>query len=234
MGIGHVLAGACISPVLAQAAGGAALMWWNPDGATPAGAGCWGAYQPKGAASFAASIIDITSQGNDAGDPGGAATPTWDAVNGWKFNGVGNYLTTTFVPAGDQSQSALVQFSNVVGLTTRFLFGQYDAANRQFRISPNEGGGTVYYANGGHLQVAPNLVAGNLGVSGNQGYRNGIADGGLLGAWGGAGVNAVYIGCRNFGGPGFYIQAYIQAMAIYDVALTAPQVLARATAMAAL
>ena len=42
--------------------------WWNPNGDIPCE---WGAYQPKWAASFLASLIDLTGNGNNAGDPGG-------------------------------------------------------------------------------------------------------------------------------------------------------------------
>jgi hypothetical protein len=72
-------------------------------------------------------------------------------------------------------------------------------------------------------------------VAGNTGYRNGAADPGAIGAWTGAAVSAVYICAINDAGvPTFFTSAYIQALAIYDCTLTAPQVAAVAAAMAAL
>jgi len=208
----------------------AAVPWWDPNNE---GLCAWSAYQPVGAASFAASILDLSGNGNDAGDPGGAATPGWDAINGWVFDGVGDYLTTTFVPANDQSQSILVQYTGAAANNAATL-GTDNAANRMFQIFPNTVAANVVYRNGNQVAVAPGLIAGNLGIAGNQGYRNGAADGGAIGAWAGVSALAVYIGCTNNGAPIFFRACNIQAVAIYDCILTAPQMLAIATAMAAL
>lgn len=204
--------------------------WWDPDGE---GLCVWAAYQPKGALSFAASLIDLSGNGNDAGDPGGAATPGWNTVNGWTFDGLADYLTTTFVPQNDQSQSVLVQYTNVTNAGD--VCGCRTTVPAQFRIIPDSTG-TVRYQNGAaSVAVAPQLAAGNLGIAGNQGYRNGAADGGALAAWGGASTFALYIGARNRAGAAdAFCAAYVTAIAIYDCVLTAGQMLNVATAMAAL
>ena len=208
----------------------AAANWWNPDGSI---ACAWAAYQPKSAASFAASLTDLTGNGNNAGDPGGAATPSWDAVNGWKFDGAGNYLTTTFTLATDQSQSVLVQYTNVTNVG--YLTGMRGNGDWML-LRPDIGAANVLYRHGSaNVLSAPRLLAGNLGIAGNQGYRNGASDGGLLAGWGGAGTTSLYIGAYNRAGAALTpIAAYAQAVAIYDCTLTAPQVALVAAAMAAL
>lgn len=203
--------------------------WWMAAGVAP-----WAAYEPKGAGSFAGSLIDLTGNGRDAGDPGGGGTPTWDAVNGWTFDGVGNYLTTTFVPAADQTQSMFVQYTNLDGANDYFI-GMLDAFARDFAIAPNNGGAQVVYHNGDLVFQAPTGAAsGNLGIAGNQGYRNGVADGGAIGAWAGATATAVYIGCYNNGGvAGGFCPVRMQAVIFYDVTLTSDQVTALCAEMAA-
>lgn len=209
--------------------------WWDPNNE---GLCVWAAYQPKGAASFAASLLDLSGNGNNAGDPGGAVTPAWDAVNGWKFDGIDDYLTTTFVPQIDQSQTMIVQFTNHPPAGT----GKYIAGSRavavadRFYLAPDRGAiNNVLYGQGNFLGVIPKLLTGNLCVSGNQGYRNGIVDGGLIGVYGAIPTFPVWIGCVSLSGAGTgFIDADVQAFALYDCTLTAPQVLAVATDMAAL
>lgn len=199
--------------------------WWDPAGE---GLCIWSAYQPKGAADLAASYTDLSGNGNDAGV---GVAPTWDVVNGWEFNGVNQYLTTTFVAHTDQSQSILVQFTNGVA-ADKYIFGGTRAGAPYCAIQLRAA--AVRYWQGNQVTVAPNQTTGNTAIAGNQGYRNGVANGGPMAPAAGVGVR-VYIGCRRNGVvPVDYQQAYIQALAIYDCTLTAPQVLSVVTAMAAL
>jgi hypothetical protein len=204
--------------------------WWDPNGL---GLCVWSAYQPKGAASQAASYGDLTGNGNNAGV---GVAPTWDAVNGWGFNGTNQYLTTAFVAQNDQSQSALLQFTNAQHNGAReFAFGSAGGGGLQWGFDISVFGTNMRYFNGGFVQIARNLNAGNLGIAGNQGYWNGASDGGAIGAWTGANALASYIGCANrFGAPDFYAELDIQALAIYDCTLTGGQMLDIANAMAAL
>jgi len=204
----------------------AAIPWWMAAGVTP-----WAAYAPKGAASFAASLVDLTGQGHDAADPGGLATPGWDAVNGWTFDGLAQYLTTTFLPQNDQSQSAFVQFTNGLG-TTRCIFGHGAGADKEFLLFRQISTG-VRYANGGLVNVGGNIAAGNLGIAGNRGYRNGVAEGAAIGAWEGA-VPGTGLTIGAYAGFLYFDQVNIQSFIIYSVALDEPQAALIAAAMAAL
>lgn len=201
--------------------------WWDPNSD---GLSVWAAYAAKGAADLAASYTDLSGNSHDAGV---GVAPTWDAVNGWKGDGATMYLTTGFSPQTDQSQTLLVQFTNGTAQAVQWLAGARSIDTRIFGIQSRYYG-DMQYMNGSILVVTPNIAAGNLAVAGNQGYRNGAVDGGAIGGYVG-GTGSLYIFCRNQAGTAQqFSSAYIQAFALYDTALTAPQVSAIAAAMAAL
>ena len=203
----------------------AAGNWWDPNGES---LDVWAAYQPKGAADLATSYTDLSGNSHDAGL---GVAPDWDLTNGWKFNGSTHYLTTAFVPSTDQSQCAIVQFTNLTN--TGALFGYVAGSSMSFGIRPNTGGDKVHYTNGLGCLVAPALSAGNLAVSGTQAYRNGVPEGDPIGI-DPDNAGPIYIGARNQGIPYWFCAAYIQALALYGSVLTQAQVQAVQTAMAAL
>jgi hypothetical protein len=212
-----------------ELAGGAGA--WDPEAE---GLCVYAAYEAKGAASFANSLLDLTSNGNHATDPGGAATPGWDAVNGWDFDGVANYLQTPFIPQNDQSQSVLVQYSNVTN-TEGCLIGSTTAANNWLYLIPTRVTTQHTYANGRILSIAGDKTSGNMGLAGDKGYDDGSQEAGSIPSWLGASSYTTYIGATNqLGVPGNFVAAYIQAVYVYDCVLTATQVAAVAAAMAAL
>ena len=214
--------------VMAPQAVAAAIPWWLSGGISAAN--CYCAYQPKGAASLAASYSNLNDPGTN--NAGVGVAPTWDAVNGWIFNGSTQYLTTTFVPANDQSQMMVVQFSNVTG--DGYICGVYNATGIAFSIGPSRTG-QRWYRNGETSNPGANVLSGNMCVAGAQGYLNGAADGGWMGPWRAPTLGTVWIGCMNQSGVVFLpLAAYIQALAIYDTTLTAPQVAAVSAAMALL
>lgn len=89
--------------------------WWEAGGVT----GCIGAYQPKSAASLAASYSNLVSPGVD--DLTVGVAPNFSAATGWEFTGT-QYLITPFVST--TTISAIVQYSDIGGgATTRYLFG---------------------------------------------------------------------------------------------------------------
>ena len=176
--------------------------------------------------------MDLSGNGNNAGV---GVAPTWDAVNGWKFNGTTQYLTTTFVPQTDQSQSFLIQFTNLVGFDGWIIGARGGIVSRIAGIQPNYNVmPQVRYWNGNGVSVAPPLLAGHLAVAGDTGYRNGVSEGAPIPTYTGAAIQ-MWIGARNnLWVAELFCQVYVQAMAFYDCTLTAPQVAAVAAAMAAL
>lgn len=201
--------------------------WWDPDNE---GLSVWAAYRPYGADDLAHSYMDLFGNGNNVTE--GVTAPDWDAATGWEFDGVGDYLVTTFVPANDQSQTVIVQFSGVAN--NGWLCGMDNGADRRFGIVPDDGAAAVAYYNGGTQAIGPALLAGNLGVAGSEPYRAGADDGASLGAWGVATALATFIGAINNGVGASFCECTIEALVIYDTALTAAQVAKVAAAMQAM
>jgi hypothetical protein len=186
------------------------------------------AYQPKGAASLAASYTNLGTSGatNDAA-PGDA--PTFDTSTGWTFNGTSDYLTTALNP--NVAYTMLVQFTDGVTSGDRCVCGCYDAAG--FLIQSHTGGNHDYH-NGASLSIAGGVTSGNLGFSNKTAYRDGSAETGTIGA-GDPSALAIFIGALNLGGGAAqFFEGKIQAFGIWETSLSAGQVATKAAAMAAL
>ena len=215
-----------------RTAAAAAADWWLSGGVDTGD--CWCAYQPKGAASYAASLTNLNDPGtNDGTDLG---TPGWSAETGWQFGG-GAAIGTNFVPQSDQSQSVIVQFSDNAQTVNAYLFGQLGPGGL-FGIRVNGGGGSwVGYENGGQATAAPILAAsGNAALAGDKSYRDGVEDADSIGAWTDTPTLAVWIGDMNYNDSAHWYSStyYCIAIAFYSVVLTDAQVAAMAAAMAAL
>lgn len=200
--------------------------WWDPDNE---GLCLWEAWLAKGAGNYANSLLGLANGRNLTEVVG---PPLWTDAKGWySFLALGGRaLNTAFVPASDQSQSMIIQYDNNLAINT-ILCGMYQSG-RLFELRCAYLA-KVYYSNGGSVSIAP-THHGNLCVAGNQGYRDGVADGGAIGGYGSAPTLSVYIGAAN--GSGVYLSSNVDvwAFALYDCVLTAPQVAAVAAAMAAL
>lgn len=205
--------------------GGAGSVEWYRAGGAPAPVG---AYQAIGAASQAASYINLIAPGTNNLAPNVA--PTWSAATGWNFNGVANEeLHTGLTPAA--GWTGMVQYSDGnAGGGIAYLFGSFTGGNDRFLIRFDE---VFYYYGDNFIDRPPELLTGNLCIAASQPYRNGSADGADSGnSWSGAGAE-IYIGRCN-GIVSNSCIANIRAVVFYSATLTAPQVAAVAAAMAAL
>ena len=229
------MAGIGLVSALGPGSGSAAVMgggpapvatWWDLDGAILT---CVAAYQPKGAASLAASYVNLANPGTYDAVVGVA--PAWAAGTGWTFNGATQYLTSaipyvsnwSFLMAYSAPASAV--FMGIVGSPGNYM------------ISPNEtgAGGRVYYYNGNFNRPAPGLPAGVVGWADRACYRDGVPDGNAPAYGPTAATSTFGMGVRMAGGaPNTYIPITLKAIAWWSSALTAPQMLALAIRMAAL
>ncbi len=204
-----------------------AVSWWQAGGAS----GCMGAYDAKNAASYTASKINLVNAALPLLDSAGVLL--WAAGTGWSgFAGLGRYLNTQIVSA--DGMAMLAQFSGGSGTTMMYVAGCLGSvATTRFYLMPRYTTDTHYYGQGGNASVAGRLAAGNMGISGQQGYLNGAPDGGAIGAWTGTGTRSIYIGAYN----GVLVEGFWNG-AIQQVWIgptqTAAAMLALATAMAAL
>lgn len=215
---------AAIGGVLGQGRGGAAAQWWLSGGVSAANA--IAVYQPKGAASLAASYTNLANPGTYTAAPGVA--PTFDAATGWTFNGSSQYLTTGVNPSG--SWSMLLRMANAPA-ATRYIAG-VSATNQAFFFL-NVATAVLFYNNTaatGGINKTGAPGADVLAIAGVNAYRNGSVVSGTMPGTAQA-TAAVEIG--RVAGTNFY-SGDILAFALYDTTLSAAQVAAISAAMAAL
>lgn len=196
--------------------------WWEVTGKT-----CLLAYQPKGAASLAASYSNLANPGTNDAAPGTA--PDFDASTGWTFNGSSQYLNTGLEwTSGDYT--VLVRFSDFTSGTT--LTGVNNVTQMRVHIQ----GGVRSYNNGAaSLSAGSGTTGGVMGIAAGTGYYNGSSDGSLTGATGSTAIYTIYIGARNNSATaGNFAAAKIQAYALYSATLTAGEVAVVSSAMSLL
>lgn len=206
------------------------IPWYLSGGV--AAANCKLAYKAIGAASLAASYVNLANPGTN--DLTTSAAPTFAAATGWKGDGATKFLETGYTPPVTQNISFLIRYTSAG--TNEITFGLYGGGNNQIFAFPQLLGTKVEYQNGKALDVAPGLTSGVLGIAGLTAYRNGIAEPGNIAV----GIPTSYAGLtinilRRFragGASDSYFSGYVQAFAFYDAVLTPAQMLAVSTAMA--
>lgn len=213
-----------LSPLGARWRG--ATPWYRAGGV--AAANCLVAYQPKGAASQAASYTNIANPGTYNATVGVA--PTWDATNGWIFNGTSQYLTVPYTLA--HPVSLIVRFSG--RSTDGFLTGAFISTSSTLAVAPRRTS-TTFVASYGTLATLTNSTT--SGVAANtvtEFYINGSSASRGTGTTGIPALS-LFIGCVNLSGsPSLYANGNVQAYALYNTTLSAAQVAAITTAMQAL
>ena len=207
--------------------------WWDPAGE---GLTVWGAYQAKGAASYAASLVNLSNPGTyNLTETNGAVS--WSSA-GWAFVAASAQALDTGItkPIDIHTYALLVEFSgNVINTGTVLAGVDSDGGSNAtgYSITANDYNKVRYYA-GSSVTVVPKLDSGNLGLSDQYGYRNGSLDSAQAGDINTAN-RSMYIGARQATGGGgeMYCTATIEAVVFYSQILSAGQMAAVAAAMAA-
>lgn len=200
------------------------VSWWLAGGVPTAN--CIAAYQPRGAASLAASYSNLSNPGTyDLTAPAG--DPAWNIEDGWVFpsNNSAIYLSTGII-MGFGTWSVIVRFSNGLTSDNSALYGHISASSRHYIQYGSEG--KRNYINGGTTVAgkAPNVTTGVMAVAGNKAYYNGI-DENLTVTTNGTGTPYdVFIGALHRSTNANFTRAYIQAIAFYDTVLTPEQITA--------
>lgn len=211
--------------------GGSSAPAWSLAGGAPAPVA---AYQPKGAASQAASYVNLANPGTYNAAPGVA--PTWDTTTGWTFDGATQYLTTGIVPASNQTWTLIVRFDNALasgGFVA--IAGAGWAGGQGLMLSLTHSLSRRSYYNGGLLHITGFVTNGVLAAAGNKGYYNGTADAGTIGTSATPNTYALAIGALNqTNSIVSFFNGRVQAVAAYSSVLTAGQVAAVSAAMSAL
>ena len=199
--------------------------WWNA-GSTSS---CVAAWLAKGAASQAASYVNLVTPGTYNAAPGMA--PTWNTATGWTFDGTSKYLTTGLTPAA--TWSIIARCANCTLEFLSALMGCRSASNERFFIASRYNNDSHIYAHGSASVIAGLLTAGVMAMTPTNGYLNGTSET-AVGTISGA-LPSLYLGGENNNGTlqnGLY--GDLLAAAVYNAALTGDQVAAISTAMAAL
>lgn len=205
--------------------------WWLSGGISAAN--CLAAYQPRGAASQAASYSNLNAPGTNDAIVGVA--PLWDMFNGWQFDGSTQYLSSVSVNGG--GCTVIIRYVDYAGSTPNArIVGTATSTDSDPRLFIMPGyNSAVYYDYGGssaNLSKSPYLQSGVLAIAGIKAYRNGVLDGTLGGTWSGTNTNPLGIGAqKNATGANYFRRANVQAIAIYNTVLTDAQVLAVSDAM---
>lgn len=204
------------------------LYWWLYGG-IPA-ANCIAAYQPKGSTDLAASYINLANPGTYNATPGVA--PDFDTTNGWKGTGT-QWLRTGIIPTGFVSWSIGIRYSNASenGIISGFTDGGGNYGLTTFIYNAL---GNNFYRNAGSYTGA-GQAGGVIFISGKEAYYAGLKLGDISVGTAPVAREIYLLCCRDSVGGALQIKkAYIQATCIYNISLSAPQVLAVTNAMNAL
>lgn len=207
--------------------GGGTLKWYLAGGAPVPVA----AYQAKGAASLAASYINLANPGTY--NATSAADPTFATATGWQFNGAaanGN-LVSVALGGNPASMTVIVAGRNINNLSAGGRF--YDAAGASALIIPDLSNINRAYQHGGSLiQIAgvQRNVNCTMAMAGSAAYLNSVDEAVNLAAAGT--ITAMTFG--NRAARDRTLNGYIYAVAIYSSVLSAAQVASVSAAMAAL
>lgn len=216
-----------------QAAASAANGWWDLDGTITS---CVAAYQPKGAASLAASYDNLT--GNATYDCVAGSAPSLDA-NGWY--GASAYLKTGVVPQANYTMIARISSHNhkdvgiIIGCVAsgnNFYFKMGSTTNNMaFCNGTNE----VEWAQGTYV-----ISNGIYAIAGSNGYYGGTAKVATLDNTWGTNTNDIWLMKANSNGTPvgkfspYWAGDRFMAFAVYNATLTSTQIGNLTTAMAAL
>jgi len=207
--------------------GAAAESWWLSGGISAAN--CIAAYQPKGAASYAASKVNLANPGTYNASEG--VEPEWDNTEGWKFTVAGMRLATGLTPSASTWSYIMRVKADTNGIDTEY--GRAFESVNDLLIIPLATTKNSLFMNN-FVQFVVFLGSTDdvvVGMANRGAYLNGSPVGTMPSPTTST-SGALIIGNRSDGNR--TLDGKIRSFAIYNATLTAAQVLAVSTAMAAL
>jgi hypothetical protein len=200
--------------------------WWLAGGVDASD--CAGAWQGVGAASYAASLVNLCAGANLVA-AGWAAPPDWSASVGWQ-GGQSEYFTTGIYSADDWT--VLVSTRHAAPASQQFG-GAMTALGVEPGASLNNTGAYQWIANLGYGAFGGVVTNGTFGYAGKTAYRYGQPLAGSIPA--GTGTTPVpwYWLTANWGGTphgGGHVTE-VRSMVMYSATLTSAQVAAVSSAM---
>lgn len=224
--------------------------WWLAGGIP--GSNCLAAFKPKGAASLAASYVNLAS-GGATWDAAPGVAPTFDTSYGWDFNSaayeylvIGSGAMFSAVPLSfvalfkaDNVTSAcsLLSVSNSVSKNLFLLLCAGDIAGDPVRAWTATGANAAASSLSGYLASAWYVGAAVYSAANNRAaFINGGDKGTEATSVTPAGLDTTMIGTVywNTGGKVWFMNGKIGACAFYNIALSDDQVLALYNSMISL
>lgn len=148
--------------------------WWNLDGTIST---CVAAYQAIGAASYAASLVNLFNPGTYDLTTASGKDPSWNVSTGWTGNGTDQYLNTNV--NASVNYSFIVRATGLNGSHLGYLLGCYRDGYGAACIWNNEAN-KINYGNAGaaYYTYAPGTLTGGVFAIGSNGtsydsYYNG-------------------------------------------------------------
>lgn len=212
-----------------------ASTWWDLNGTITS---CVAAYQPKGAASYAASKVNLTGNSTYDATVRLDEEPDWDTTSGWKFDKTNTESLNVPLTPTNQSYSIICRFSDVgaSGVSRLFGIGNTNNSNPRLIFLPAYNSKHHYMHGSSLIGYGSELTSGIVAIAGSDGYLGG-SDEVNLGTWSGSYYDAgITIGAQTYSqySNEYHITAYIQAFALYNAVLTPTQIGNLTTAMNAL
>ena len=212
------------------------MAWWLAGGINPAN--CIAVYQPKGAASYAASLTDLTGNGHTLTE---GTAPDWATEIGWTFDASNLEYLITDIPVAEQMTIAVsVKNADGTGEATAIGAGYYAGAHYNYTIIQPR----VVNVSQGYFHKADyktvfftNEVADSISIlSGYDCYYNNVFKGTISGGtWYPAQpMRDLHIGRLNRNISVGYFNGDILAVAIYSANITSGQASALYSVMNAL
>lgn len=202
------------------------VKWYIAEG-SPMPIAVW---QPKGAADFATSLVNIANPGTyDASSTGN--DPSWAASTGWDDTAAtGKYLNSNLVL--DEGWSYVFKFANATSGATRTGWG-YSGPEGSILMSVGNASNSVslYNTDTSGASVTQNIFSGAvLAMSPTAAFINGVKVFDITQQSVNFGVKTAFLGCLNSNGsPANYLRGNFHALAVYNTALTDAQLVAIST-----
>jgi len=139
------------------------------------------AYQPVRAPGPLLARYNMAHGGDNRYRATDETPPTWSGAAGWTFNGSNQQLLTGIVPVNNQLWTMLVAFSGLSSVDAhRIIAGFYSwtGVETRFGLCVGYGVTRVVPCSGGD-GTATQMTQGVAGVSGAQGYANGVGTGAI-------------------------------------------------------
>lgn len=225
---------------LARSTTRSATPWWTTS--TLAASSALVVYQPLKAASYAASLVDLTGNGNDVSFIYLGVTlpeerrPEWSLAEGWKFltdpvNTV--YSRMCFFPDGLYAQSdwsvfCVYQAVDLISGQCRLTGSRRSSTGDRFYLWPAYATSTFYFGHGPAYSGGASVLSGDVIMSGiNFGAINGVQKAGNFTIFDTPIAVQMGIGTTNYGGIGFpyttggwFRNGFMKAIALWNRALS--------------